>query len=53
MKRVRYIGDEPVTIISLNLDVKPDDEIDVPDDFLNAKFVEVKPKKTASTKEDA
>lgn len=50
MKKVKYTGDLPATLPTLGLEVKPGQEIEVPDDFNNALFVDVvenQPKKEA------
>lgn len=45
MKKVVYKGDIEVIIPSLGILVKQGDVIDVPDDFLNGQFEDVKEKK--------
>jgi len=42
--KVKYTGDIPVQLSTIGVDVKPGDEIDVPEDFSNALFVPVKKK---------
>jgi hypothetical protein len=46
MKKVRYIGELPVILPTVGLEVNPEDVIDVPDDFNNAAFEEITEKKT-------
>lgn len=41
MKKVKYKGSLDAVIYSLNLDVKPGDVIQVPDDFYNPEFEEI------------
>lgn len=41
MKKVKYKGDHPTILITLDKDVEPDDVIEVEDDFFNALFEEV------------
>jgi len=43
MKRVRYVGTEPVVLPMLNIEVTVGDEIEVPDSFENGLFEVVKP----------
>ncbi|MGM1416359.1 hypothetical protein ACS2BX_25955 [Bacillus cereus group sp. BceL300] len=45
-KKVRYTGDEPILLPTLHVEVKPGDVIEVPKDFYNVNFVDVKEKKT-------
>lgn len=52
-KRVRYVGDHEVVIMSTGQVVKPGDEIDVDDAFVNALFVPVKPKKSRKETEES
>jgi hypothetical protein len=42
MKKVKYIGELPAFLPTLGLEVEPGDIIEVPDDFLNANFENVK-----------
>lgn len=42
--KVKYIGETPVQLPTIGIEVKPGDEIDVPDDFHNAQFVPSKKK---------
>lgn len=44
MKRVKYIGEVEVMLPALHVIVRPNDELDVPDDFENALFILVETK---------
>lgn len=46
MKKVKYNGDVQTVLTTLHVVVKPGDVIDVPDDFSNSLFEEVKPVKS-------
>lgn len=44
MKKVRYTGEDPALLPTLNVQVSRGDVITVPDDFDADNFAEVKPK---------
>lgn len=53
MKKVKYNGDLEALIPTLNLVVKKGDIIEVPDDFFNVYFEEVKDDSAANKQKEA
>jgi hypothetical protein len=52
-KKVRFNGHEAVDLPTLGVRVEPGDVIDVPDEFLNSLFVEVKSQESKKTAKES
>jgi hypothetical protein len=52
-KKARYEGDHAVDLPTLGIRVEPGDVIDVPDEFSNSLFVEVKSQESKKTAKES